>query len=294
MPRAVVVAGRSVGTQCLAIIDLTEAGRQPMRDQLAPHVVFNGEIYNLASCARACRQRHRFASRSDTEVILAAYREWGTACLARLNGMFAFALHDSSRGVVFLARDRAGEKPLFYAIRDGELRFASELKGLLADPALERRVDSAALDRYLYEGFVAGEACLLRGVRKLAPAHALEFDLRDGASRTWRYWRLPEPAAAGPVDEEALVEKADALLRDAVRRQLVADVPVGVLLSGGVDSARHRGRVARRGKVKTFTVRFLGRAGSRTRTPDRAISTEHIELDNRRHQCQLPPLLARQ
>ena len=109
---------------------------------------------------------------------------------------------------MFLARDRAGEKPLFYAIRGGELRFASELKGLLADPALERRVDSAALDRYLYEGFVAGEACLLRGVRKLAPAHALEFDLRDGAFRTWRYWQLPEPAAAGPVDEEALVEQA--------------------------------------------------------------------------------------
>jgi asparagine synthase (glutamine-hydrolysing) len=285
----------------LAIIDLTQAGSQPMPDESGTlRIAFNGEIYNFGELREALAAKgHRFASRSDTEVILAAYREWGTRCLARLNGMFAFAIYDSRRGVVFLARDRAGEKPLFYALRGGELRFASELKGLLADPALERRVDSAALDRYLYEGFVAGEACLLRGVRKLPPAHALEFDLRDGAFRTWRYWRLPEPACPGTLDEEALVEEAHGLLRDAVRRQLVADVPVGVLLSGGVDSSLVTAAAAHAaGKVKTFTVRFPGQGRfdetAHARLIARHFATEHVELETDATNVELLPLLARQ
>ena len=140
-------------------------------------IVFNGEIYNFVDLRRELATKgHVFRSHSDTEVILAAYREWGTDCLSRLNGMFAFALYDSRERQLFMARDRAGEKPLFYALAHGELRFASELKGLMADPTLPRRIDSDAMDCYLAMGFVPGALCMLQGVKKLPPAHALVFE----------------------------------------------------------------------------------------------------------------------
>ena len=176
--------------------------------------------------------------------------------------MFAFALYDEPRRQLFMARDRAGEKPLFYALAHGTLRFASELKALLADPAFPRQIDPEALDCYLAMGFVPGERCIVQGVNKLPPAHALLFNLNDGQARQWRYWRLPEldaSAAAGPVDETALLEELEALLQDAVRRQLVADVPVGILLSGGVDSSLVTAMAVRAApQVKTFTIRFPG------------------------------------
>ena len=204
-------------------------------------IVFNGEIYNFADLRRELTVKgYSFSSRSDTEVILAAYREWGPDCLSRLNGMFALALYDGRRRQLFLARDRAGEKPLYYSLKQGVLRFASELKGLMADPSFTRRVDPEALDCYLAMGFVPGELFMLEGVKKLPPAHALLFDLDNGSSRQWRYWQLPmlETLAAGSrVDEDELLGELEWLLEDAVRRQMVADVPIGILLSGGVDSS---------------------------------------------------------
>ena len=157
---------------------------------------------------------HTFRSLSDTEVILAAYREWGIECLARLHGMFAFALHDAAAKTVFLARDRAGEKPLFYTLGNGVLRFASELKGLLADPAQPRHIDHNALALYLLLGYVPGEHCILRGASKLPAAHALVFELRTGAVRTWRYWQLPPPVQAGATgaSDSELLDEAEALL----------------------------------------------------------------------------------
>ena len=139
----------------LSIIDLSAAGHQPMSDaDGALHIVFNGEIYNFADLGdELAAKGYTFRSHSDTEVILAAYREWDTECLARLSGMFAFALYDARQQAVFLARDRAGEKPLFYHCDRGTLRFASELKGLLADPKLQRRIDPVALDCYLAMGY---------------------------------------------------------------------------------------------------------------------------------------------
>ncbi len=288
----------------LSIIDLSAAGHQPMSDETGTlTLVFNGEIYNFTELRKELTAKgHAFRSHSDTEVILAAYREWGVGCLRRLNGMFAFALHDAQAQALLLARDRAGEKPLFYHHANGALRFASELKGLLADPALPRRISPTALDCYLAMGFVPGERCMLEGFNKLPPAHALRFDMRSGECKLWRYWHVPvldSAAAPGPVDEAALLDELESLLEDAVRRQLVADVPVGILLSGGVDSSLVTAMAVRASdKVKTFTIRFPGHSQydetEHARLVARHFGTEHIELEAQSTAADLLPRLARQ
>lgn len=289
-----------LGHRRLAIIDLSPGGHQPMQDALGELcIVFNGEIYNFGDLRRELSAKgHAFRSKSDTEVILAAYREWGTDCLARLNGMFVFALYDAAHRQLFMARDRAGEKPLFYAAAAGALRFASELKGLLADPALARRVDPEALDCYLAMAYVPGERCLVQGVKKLPPAHALQFDLDSGRTHIWRYWELPQAPAAAPADASALAAELETLLEAAVRRQLVADVPVGILLSGGVDSSLITAMAVRSApKVKTFTIRFPGYGQydetEHARLIARHFGTEHVELSAAESSVDLLPLLAR-
>jgi asparagine synthase (glutamine-hydrolysing) len=288
----------------LSIIDLSAAGHQPMADASGElRIILNGEIYNFRELrAQLTSKGAAFSSNSDTEVVLAAYREWGTECLSRLNGMFAFALYDAQRRTLFMARDRAGEKPLFYALSDGALRFASELKALMADASLPRRIDAEALDCYLAMGYVPGELCMLQGLNKLAPAHALVFDVATGQLRRWRYWQVPElqaGAAQGPVDEGALLDELETLLEDAVRRQLVADVPVGVSLSGGVDSSLVTAMAVRaRPNVKTFTIRFPGYGKydetEHARLIARHFGTEHMELEAEATTMDLLPMLARQ
>lgn len=286
----------------LAIIDLSPAGHQPMHDASGTlSIVFNGEIYNFADLrAELIVKGHSFRSHSDTEVILAAYREWGTQCLARFNGMFAFALFDARLHTVFIARDRAGEKPLFYHQANGVLCFASELKALLADPALTRRIDPVSLDCYLAMGYVPGDRCMLQGFNKLPPAHALLFDLQTGQSKIWRYWQLPELARApGTSEEAALLDDLEALLEDAVRRQMVADVPVGVLLSGGVDSSLITAMAVRASsQVQTFTIGFPGHGvlneTEHARLIARHFGTRHTELVAEDATANLLPRLARQ
>jgi asparagine synthase (glutamine-hydrolysing) len=293
-----------LGHRRLSIIDLSQAGHQPMADsRVGCHIVFNGEIYNFIGLRQSLSQKgHTFVSGTDTEVIIAAYKEWGTECLSRLNGMFSFAIFDAARERLFLARDRAGEKPLYYAAANGALRFSSELKGLMADPAFERSIDTDALDCYLAMGFVPGAHCILKGVRKLPPAHALLFDLRRGDSKTWCYWSLDDyrPSGAAVSDDgDQLIEKLETILHGAVRKQLVADVPVGVLLSGGVDSSLITALAAQaRQSIKTFTVRFPGHAEFDETAHARLIAshfgTEHVELEATESAVELLPVLARQ
>jgi asparagine synthase (glutamine-hydrolysing) len=293
-----------LGHRRLAVIDLSPAGQQPMADASGLlHIVFNGEIYNFTDLRQQLTAKgHAFRSHTDTEVILAAYREWGSDCLERLNGMFAFALYDAGRRQLFMARDRAGEKPLFYALSSGALRFASELKGLMADPLISRQIDPEALDCYLTMGFIPGERCILKGVRKLPPAHALLFGLNNAQCRVWRYWRLPEAAPTAGVTsagETQLLDELEALLADAVRRQLVADVPVGILLSGGVDSSLVTAMAARAAsRVRTFTMRFPGHGSfdetEHARLIARHFATEHLELEMGDSTVELLPMLARQ
>ena len=288
----------------LSILDLSPAGKQPMhRLERGLSIIFNGEIYNFRELRGELEQRgYAFRSHGDTEVLLAAYDAWGTECLERLNGMFAFGIYDAPRQQLFLARDRAGEKPLFYRLEQGALYFASELKALMAHPLLTRRIDPAALDCYLAMGYVPGDRCILQGFNKLPPAHALTFDLYQGTARVWRYWQLPDlesQAAASRVNEAELLDELEALLEDAVGRQLVADVPVGILLSGGVDSSLITAMAVRRSRqVRTFSIGFPGH-GKLDETPHarliaRHFGTEHTELMAEPTTADLIPRLARQ
>lgn len=287
----------------LSIIDLSPGGHQPMHAQGGRvSIVFNGEIYNFIALREELSGKgHAFRSHSDTEVILAAYREWGLDCLTRLNGMFTIALFDTDAQRLFLARDRAGEKPLFYSHRDGEIRFASELKGLMADPGFDRTIDADALDSLLSDGYVAGESCILRSARKLPPAHALSFNLGSGDLKIWRYWHLPDGPSQdrGPAHDSELVDELEALLADSVRMQMVADVKVGVLLSGGVDSSLVTAMAVRASSnVKTFTVGFEGHGkfdeSEFARLVAEHFGTEHIELEASKVGPEILQKLARQ
>jgi len=293
-----------LGHQRLSIIDLSSAGHQPMADSTGELcIAFNGEIYNFNDLrTELIGKGHAFRSSSDTEVILAAYRQWNTDCLSRLNGMFSFALFDSRREQLFMARDRVGEKPLFYVLDKGTLAFSSELKGLMANPYLSRRIDAEAFDCYLAEGYVPGNRCILQGIKKLPPAHALVFDLNSGQSKIWRYWHIPDYESsftAGTVDEEALLDELETLLEDSVRRQLVADVPVGILLSGGVDSSIVTAMAVRSNpKVKTFTISFPGHGkfdeAEHAQLIARHFDTEHMQLEAEAGTIELLPKLAKQ
>jgi asparagine synthase (glutamine-hydrolysing) len=286
----------------LSIIDLSPLGHQPMHLlECGLSIVFNGEIYNHNELRRELvALGFAFRSHTDTEVLLAAYAAWGEGCLSRLNGMFAFALYDAPKQKLFLARDRAGEKPLFYRLANGSLQFASELKALLANPANPRRINAEALDCYLAMGYVPGARCILQGFNKLPPAHALRFDLQSGQSKVWRYWQLPELAVTqAPLDEAGLLDELEALLEDAVRRQMVADVPVGVLLSGGVDSSLITAMAVRvSSQVQTFTIGFPGHnkldETEYARLIARHFGTRHTELMAEEATLDLLPRLARQ
>lgn len=251
----------ALGHRRLAIIDLSEAGRQPLGNEDGTvQVTFNGEIYNFAALRKELEgSGHRFRSRTDTEVIAHAYEQWGAACVGRFRGMFAFAVWDQRRRRLFLARDRVGKKPLFYTRQPGRFLFASELQGLLADPGVPREPDLAALDAYLSYGYVPAPASAFRGVSKLPPAHWLTLDPGPAGPvvRVERYWSLdyvPKPRLTEAEASEALRET----LTEAVRLRLVSDVPLGAFLSGGVDSSVVVGLMARLSDrpVKTFSIGF--------------------------------------
>jgi asparagine synthase (glutamine-hydrolysing) len=287
----------------LAIVDLTPSGHQPMADfDQCCHIVFNGEIYNHRELRKQLQARgSRFVSTSDTEVILEAYRTWGTDCVQYLNGMFAFCLYDEREQRLFWARDRAGEKPLFYYHRNGFFAFGSELKSLMANPECPRELDTEATNFYLAYGYVPGSMCILKGLEKLAPGHAMTYDIRLGRKRIWQYWTLPEPPEQGsPRSTEGFIEELEALLLDSVRRQLQADVPVGILLSGGIDSSLVTALATRvnGNPVKTFTVTFPAypsyNEGPYAQLVARHFETEHTEVTAEPTSIELLPQLAAQ
>jgi asparagine synthase (glutamine-hydrolysing) len=289
------------GHRRLAIIDLSSGGHQPMADGSGDcHVVFNGEIYNYRELrAELSQLGHSFFTTSDTEVILQAYRAWGADCVLRFNGMFAFALYDRRLRRIFAARDRAGEKPFFYRHARESFTFASELKALFADPAWPRVVDREALEAYLAFGYVPGSQCIIQGIRKLPQGHALVYDVPSDTLRTWAYWTLPGPSEAGAADDRELVDRLEGALLHAVRLRLIADVPVGVMLSGGIDSSLVAAMAARAaGRVKTFTVSFPGHGGYDEAPYARAVAdhfgTDHTVVEAEPAAVDLLPELARQ
>jgi len=251
----------ALGMRRLAIIDLP-GGHQPISNEDgSAWVVFNGEIYNFRDLrADLIVRGHLFRTHSDTEVIVHLYEEYGDDLVAHLNGMFAFALWDERRERLLVARDRMGEKPLYFATLKGEsggaFVFASELKALLAHPAAERRIDLLALRKYLSYEFVPSPHSIIEGVRKLPPAHRLIFE--NGRWREERYWRLNYDVEKLRIGEDEAAEEVRRRLREAVHLRLVADVPLGVLLSGGIDSSSVAALACEvaAGRVRTFSIAF--------------------------------------
>ncbi|HXH64785.1 MAG TPA: N-acetylglutaminylglutamine amidotransferase, partial [Mariprofundaceae bacterium] len=295
----------ALGHRRLAIIDLSAHSAQPMVDtELNLALVFNGTIYNYRELrAELMRMGYRFFSDGDTEVILKAYHAWGTDCLMRLSGMFAFALWDAARQGLFLARDRIGIKPLYFSATAGRFRFASNTQALLAGGGIDTAVDAVALHhQFTLHGSVPAPHTILAGVRKLAPAHAMWVDA-DGRTEQWCYWHLRAERPANAMGEEQWLEAVREELHQAVhRRQVVADVPVGVLLSGGLDSSLLVALTAREAQapVKTFAIGFEDapeEAGDEFAYSDmvaRAFSTEHhrFRISNREALARLPEAVA--
>ncbi len=250
----------ALGMRRLSIIDLA-GGHQPISNETGDvTVVFNGEIYNYRDLQRELEARgHHFQTHSDTEAIVHAYEEYGAACVTRFRGMFALALWDEKEHTLFLARDRAGKKPLYYTLtREGTLVFGSELKSLLQHPEVTREVDPAALDAYFTLGYVPDPLSIYRGIHKLAPGHHLTF--KDDAVKLTQYWDFSYDVAdeATPREATDYLEELRALLDESVRVRLVSDVPLGAFLSGGIDSSAVVGLMARHmtQPVKTFSIGF--------------------------------------
>jgi len=257
----------ALGHRRLAIIDLSDAGAQPMVDDSEQcAIVFNGCIYNHRELRRELeRAGHRFRSASDTEVVLRAYQEWGEEFVEHLVGMFAFALVDRRAGRTILVRDRLGIKPLYLAEVSGGLRFASTVPALLAGGGSDTALDPVALHHYLsWHSIDPAPRTVLRGVRKLPPATVRTIE-RDGRARDRVYWRPPFARATGAEwTVREWQEQLLAALRTAVDRRMVADVPVGVLLSGGVDSSLIVALLAEAGvdDLRTFSIGFDAAAGT--------------------------------
>ena len=254
-------AGVFLGHRRLSIIDLA-GGAQPMvSSDGALAIIFNGEIYNHPELRRELLGKgHVFATdHSDTEVLLHAWREWGEGMLSRLNGMWAFAIHDSRTGRLFLARDRFGKKPLYYFQRNGTFAFASELTALLEHPLAPRNQSEIARVKFLAHALIPAPHSAIEGIFKLPAAHHLTLAPGGGSPRLTRYWRYTlEPEESGK-SESALASELLEILTRATRRRLVADVPLGIFLSGGLDSSTIAALAAREiqgSKPQTFTIGF--------------------------------------
>ena len=250
-----------LGHRRLSIIDLSARANQPMVDDtLKLSLVFNGTIYNYPELrAQLIDKGYTFFSHGDTEVILKAYAEWGEQCVERLHGMFAFALWDQAKQQLFLARDRLGIKPLYYMHKNSVLRFASNVQALLAAGDVDTAIDPVGLHhQFTLHAVIPAPRTILRGVSKLAPGTTLTIDAR-GETRSRRYWQLTATRPAQAVSEIEWIDKIHSALRKAVeRRKVIADVPVGVLLSGGLDSSLLVGLLAEAGveDLRTFSIGF--------------------------------------
>jgi asparagine synthase (glutamine-hydrolysing) len=256
--------GRVVfGHRRLAIVDLSPAGHQPMANEDGQvWITFNGEIYNHAELRETLRldDRHQFRSRSDTEVIVHLYEERQREVVQAIDGMFAFAIWDNQRRRLVLARDRMGKKPLYYTIAAGRLLFASEIKALLSHPDVARRLDLVAMNEFLTFSNVPEPRTMFEGIRKLPAGHTLVCDAH-GNLTIERFWSpLDGPAWTPPASRGEAVEKVSALVKQAVKKRLMADVPVGAFLSGGVDSSTNVALMSRlvSTPLQTFTIEFTG------------------------------------
>lgn len=281
----------ALGHRRLAIIDLSPAGHQPMANEDGRvQVVLNGEIYNFHELRRELEGSHRFRSRADTEVLLHGYEQWGLdALVRRLRGMFAFALWDSRRNELHLVRDHLGKKPLFYRVAPGRVEFSSDIKGLWTISPQTHELDERAMDEFLYYSAIGQTRTIFRGVMKLAPASFVTFrtgHFSDSLARhpePTRYWS-PDYTRKEARSAGEWLEGIDHHLRLAVKRRMIADVPLGAFLSGGVDSSTVCALMAKEGssRPRTFSVVFKGHErfdeGPFSRAVAQHIGSQHTEL----------------
>jgi asparagine synthase (glutamine-hydrolysing) len=272
----------SLGATRLKIIDLSGGDQPILTDDGEAAIVFNGEIYNHLELRSELESLgHRFQSHCDTETVFHAFLEWDTDAFVRLRGMFAVALWTTSTRRLVLARDRMGIKPLYITRQGEDLFFGSELKAILVHPEIERRLSLSGLDCYLSLNYVPAPWTLVDRIEKVLPGHWLEW--RDGKLRSEAYWQLPE-GQPGRHTLESAREELDSLLQQSVREELVSDVPLGVWLSGGIDSSTilHYAASASSSRLKTFSISFRGRSFDETEYVQQAAAqygTEHEQLD---------------
>ncbi|MBI5307205.1 MAG: asparagine synthase (glutamine-hydrolyzing), partial [Planctomycetes bacterium] len=250
-----------MGHRRLSIIDLS-GGQQPIfNEDRSQCIIFNGEIYNYKEIkAELLRYGHRFTTNSDTETILHAYEQWDERCVEKLRGMFAFAIWDATRKKLFLARDRLGIKPLFYALYDNRLYFASEMKAILADPSFPRKIDEEALVSYFMLSYIPAPLSIFQQIRKLPAGYTLSW--QNGEIRLNQYWDVQfEPDYNKP--ESYFIDGFLNLFEEAVRIRLMSEVPLGAFLSGGVDSSAVVALMSKASAdpVNTFCMGFGGDVG---------------------------------
>jgi len=288
----------SLGHRRLSIIDLSEAGHQPMCNEDGKvWIVFNGEIYNFQEIRKELEAKgHLFRSKSDTEVILHAYEEWDVECLKYFRGMFALAVWDMKRKRLFLARDRLGKKPLVYWMGKDRMIFASEIKSILQARGIERKVNLLGLHHYLTYQYVPSPLTIFEGIKKLPPAHYLLYDI-SGKVKVEKYWQLDfAPIQENKIDLHELCDRIRLGLEESVKLRLISDVPLGAFLSGGVDSSLIVGLMAKLSgrPVKTFSIGFEEKDFDElayAKLVSKHFSTEHHEFIVRPNAIEILPEL---
>ncbi len=275
-------ANVGLGMRRLSIIDLT-TGSQPIHNEdRSVWIVFNGEIYNFPELRKELESRgHQLYTNTDTEVIVHLYEEMGPDCVRKLRGMFAIALYDEKKKSLLLARDRLGKKPIYYALHEGRLYFGSEIKTILALAPQLAEVDPEGILQFFYFGYIPDPHSAFRHIHKLPPAHLAEYC--NGTIATRQYWDVPAYGTSDPGSDEACLEQMEARLAEAVRIRLISDVPLGALLSGGVDSSIVVALMARNSssRVKTFSIGFREAEFNETayaRLVAERFGTDHREL----------------
>jgi asparagine synthase (glutamine-hydrolysing) len=273
-----------LGHRRLSIIDVA-GGHQPMSNEDGSQwITFNGEIFNHASIRPALEAcGHHYVSRCDTETIVHAYEQYGPSCVEQFRGMFAFAIWDSNRQTLFCARDRLGIKPFYYFHNDRIFAFASEIKALLRHPEIQTAFAEELLPEYLTFGYVSSDRTFYRGIRKLMPGHTLTLDARTGALNVRQYWDVPAPGSSETKPDEEWIRECRERLEETVRMRLMSDVPLGMFLSGGLDSSAIAALMKRLRSepVKTFAVGYREEEYSElayARQVSAAIGTDHHEV----------------